>query len=675
MNKQRNTIVVGALILLLMSVYSLLDSLVASWLQEILGSNLWVSIIPFLIIGAILFGWQLREYKRRNDQDSMPIPEAIRRKLDQDSFTDDLNRRLLNRMERDWIQGFLLPNTKTFNHLRLTYQTSHQIKRPFDDRIKFPNPVVKNFSGLSDLLTYFDDHDKCILILGDAGSGKTITLLQIMNQLIIRARKQKDDPVPVFLPLSTWSAVADDFESWIVEALDREYHFPKTEIAELIQNRRLIFVLDGLNEVKSDLRETCVSAINSYQRKYMGTGLIISSRTDEYLEIKNKLQIEGEIIIQSLTDSMIRNALTTALPVNSINIFLRDTEIRSLINTPFMLTIICQVHEELINDSFQKSTSPEILQKRLLHAYINHLFHHRPLKRMYNQSTTIYWLSKLAVQIKKNNRPSFQIESIRVEWLPKRLRIIPTWILGFTFSLIIGSFIGVIFAILDNSIVLGFFATLIIGSIIFAFSQFWRDIEPVEAVRVRFSAKEFLAGLISTVFTAYVLLLISPSNPVYTWIFAIFHSSLITVRRMLKADIIEEVVFPNQPILRSLRNGVLIGVSYWILSGILMGPAFDVVTGLTGGVRDGIIVGFFFGSIFGLRWGGRSAIQHYSVRVILRIYNILPLRLFAFLTHCTELSLIRKTGGNYVFSHPILLDYFVDLQNSKIKIDDPDFES
>jgi hypothetical protein len=57
-------------------------------------------------------------------------------------------------------------------------------------------------------------------------------------------------------------------------------------------------------------------------------------------------------------------------------------------------------------------------------------------------------------------------------------------------------------------------------------------------------------------------------------------------------------------------------------------------------------------------FGGLDVIQHYTLRSILRRRGAIPRSYARFLDHSSELILLRRVGGGWIFIHRLLLDHF-----------------
>ncbi|GDY29504.1 hypothetical protein GTS_11370 [Gandjariella thermophila] len=106
-----------------------------------------------------------------------------------------------------------------------------------------------------------------LVLLGAPGSGKsTVALLLLLGLL---DRRRPGDPVPVLLSLASWDPAAEDLRTWLARRL-REEH-PALANAELygsytadllVEQRRVLPILDGLDELPDRLWAKAVEGIN-----------------------------------------------------------------------------------------------------------------------------------------------------------------------------------------------------------------------------------------------------------------------------------------------------------------------------------------------------------------------------------------------------------------------------
>jgi predicted NACHT family NTPase len=98
-------------------------------------------------------------------------------------------------------------------------------KRSMDDAVEPTLEHVIEFSSQRSLLLLQDrriatifDATGLLLILGEPGSGKTMTLLELAANLIARAKADAKERVPVVLTLSSWKR-KQSLAEWIAGEL------------------------------------------------------------------------------------------------------------------------------------------------------------------------------------------------------------------------------------------------------------------------------------------------------------------------------------------------------------------------------------------------------------------------------------------------------------------------
>lgn len=125
-----------------------------------------------------------------------------------------------------------------------------------------------------------------LVVLGKAGSGKTVLAHHLIHQLL--DQRESTDPVPVLFSLNTWD-VTTPLRDWLVAQLRRDYDldgtdFTGTTLAQaLVDNDRILPVLDGFDEITAERRateenhRTALSALNDTDLP-----MVLTSRPDEY---------------------------------------------------------------------------------------------------------------------------------------------------------------------------------------------------------------------------------------------------------------------------------------------------------------------------------------------------------------------------------------------------------
>lgn len=124
-----------------------------------------------------------------------------------------------------------------------------------------------------------------LVVLGAPGSGKSTLVLLLVRELL--ARPEPDEPVPVLLSLSTWDPHGEPLIGWIARRLREDYPalrnhdgYNRTAATELVGERRVLPVLDGLDELEAHVRAPALAAVN--RALAGGMSVILTSRTAEF---------------------------------------------------------------------------------------------------------------------------------------------------------------------------------------------------------------------------------------------------------------------------------------------------------------------------------------------------------------------------------------------------------
>jgi hypothetical protein len=184
-----------------------------------------------------------------------------------------------------------------------------QVTRPWDADIKTAGVArTAPFTGIVDI---FDEPATAgkLLVLGEPGSGKTTALLQLAEHLVARAQRDLDEPIPVLLNLSSRTGEKGTLDQWIVHELNVKYGVRKDHGTKWRDERGLVPLLDGLDELPSAQQEDCVRAINHFQQSHRPPHLVVCCRLAEYENLSVKLQLNGAIRLLPLRDAQVHEYL------------------------------------------------------------------------------------------------------------------------------------------------------------------------------------------------------------------------------------------------------------------------------------------------------------------------------------------------------------------------------
>src|SRR6202044_2275172 len=144
------------------------------------------------------------------------------------------------------------------DELRLGQASSASAARPLPD-------IPSHYEGLGPAR---------LVILGSAGSGKTLLAVELALQLLERGfRDRPQGPTQVAVPVSVagWTG-KESLKDWLIDRLAEAYHLLPGGAAKLVEERRILPVLDGLDEIARDpdrgtgTVDNVLSALNTADR-------------------------------------------------------------------------------------------------------------------------------------------------------------------------------------------------------------------------------------------------------------------------------------------------------------------------------------------------------------------------------------------------------------------------
>ena len=204
---------------------------------------------------------------------------------------------LLDKVKHDWIEGVLEQSVHHEAMLQLGKESRPEmVEHPWARVLEHPEQGSMALPAQQKLSEIFDKMGRTILILGEPGSGKTITLLELARELLVRAQDDPMQPIPVVFNLSTWTEKRP-FKDWLMDELTARYQIPRRFSAPWLKNQRLLLLLDGVDEVEPQQREACVKAINELVDDLGLPGLAVCSRLQEYSALPVFLKLRGAICL------------------------------------------------------------------------------------------------------------------------------------------------------------------------------------------------------------------------------------------------------------------------------------------------------------------------------------------------------------------------------------------
>ena len=134
---------------------------------------------------------------------------------------------------------------------------------------------------------------------------------------------------------------------------------------------------------------------------------------------------------------------------------------------------------------------------------------------------------------------------------------------------------------------------------------------------------------------------------------------------------------PNQGIWQTARIGLLAGLTMSLGPIVLLELGMGLFLFLYGvpfsGIGDIVVatlplftwLAVMLGVMVGLSFGGLAWIQHWILRLILYLEDLIPWNYVSFLDYAAQRIFLHKVGGGYIFIHRYLLEHFAKMSETE----------
>ncbi len=501
------------------------------------------------------------------------------------------------------------------------------------------------------------------MILGEPGSGKTVTLLKLAESLIARTENNLSQPLPMVANLSSWAKQRQSIADWLVQELYDIYQVSKSLGNAWVKQGQLLLLLDGLDEVNVKYRNDCVKALNQFIQEHGLTEMVVCSRIRDYESLSERLKLRSAIYVQPLTSQQIDRFLERAgESLSVLKILLQqNAELQAFASSPLILSIMSLTYQGCSAEALAQAKTLEAQHKQLFDKYIDRMFTRRGTTRQHSREQTLHCLSWLAQRMVEASQTVFLIERLQPRWLPS-----PTQRVGYRIAsgLIVGLIYGLIYGLIWRLIFGPALSkdALIVGQLIFGYIFGYSvelsfaliaglmvglsgNIKTVETLKWswREAKKSFrngltyglIGGLIFGLINQLIYVLISggPSNQlidvlIFGLIYGLFYGLTGGLIGGLiggfRGPEIQQSNLPNQGIWRSAKNASILG----LIGGLIFWLIFGQIFGLIGGLTCGMIVG--------LICGGSDSFRHFILRLMLYFQGNAPWNYTRFLDYASD---------------------------------------
>ncbi|SER18316.1 NACHT domain-containing protein [Lentzea albida] len=548
-----------------------------------------------------------------------------------------------------------------------------------------------------------------MVVLGEPGSGKTFLALALTVGLL--RRWTEGEPVAVFLTLSSWDPVVETLDEWTVGTIASAYYGGDQRIPKaLLTARRLIPVLDGLDELPEHLRRLAVRRINDAI-----TGVrpvVVTCRTADYEEVvaggSPELLRVPAVEVQPVATPDLVNQLRDVPAWQEVVAHVKEHpkgHVADALRTPLMLSFFTAVYEyrdpaELIDQT--KFSSKHAVEDHLVDLRLNTAYPEEPLSGQWSAEQGKNWLTYLARHMHDHDERS-------VTWWQVAFRNVEGGHLLVALALVVALWLSEA-AFLSNTVAkllkLEPLFILVFGTVM---ASVWlasrRQVpgrrQPVRNSRSRGFKRGLVIGTVAVLLPGLFLISLSivtasegfrdvmetSSEACAILALALAHGVVVGLHEMMvEWSTAKHTAHAARELLRRERVSTFVAA---VIAGLVIGPLSIVIT--TTSMSYGTHLGQWFASTLdfptvfrpeppasSLNWdllvkGGalitvlsalmlassRSWPRLLAAKVKLACTRKLPWRLGRFVTDATQRGLLRRSGVAYEFGHILLQERLV----------------
>jgi transcriptional regulator with XRE-family HTH domain len=559
--------------------------------------------------------------------------------------------------------------------------------------------------------TYERIPSKRLVVLGRAGSGKTILTLRFVLDLL--KNRGYADAVPVIVSLGSWNPTTATLRDWLTGQLTRDYPGlaapgpgGSTLAAALVQTGRILPVLDGFDEMAGGLHRAALEALNADRMP-----LLLTSRPTEYADAVAATDVLTWAACVELTDltrtdlnDYLPRSTRKATPTGSDTVWdpvlteLRDhpqspasANLAAVLTTPLMVALARAIYSDIPGRDpsalldIDRFGTPEAIEDHLLGTFIPTVYRPQPDRRRWDPDRAHHWLSNLAKHLDRLGTRDIAWWQLGTTMRRPSQMLLVALVAGLVNGLVNGLGAG-----LSEGLAAGLGAALAGGlafgaafglahGLVFMFGA--AAFEP-SGVRIQLLGRttrarakfvpRFMVGLAAGVAGGLVLGLWGGLGDelvggLGTGLVGGLGVGLafglvcgLVAGLMARFEVPIDIRSTASPadLLATNRNTVVFQSLVW-------GPVFGLGVGLVGGLVDGLAFGLVIGIGVGIGHGlSLTAWGQWVVfsRIWLPLTGRLPWAVTAFLDDACRRGVLRQAGAVYQFRHARLQDHLTGVR-------------
>jgi hypothetical protein len=230
-----------------------------------------------------------------------------------------------------------------------------------------------------DVFTSFEGR---IILLGESGIGKTITLLTHALEAIKARQQDPQQALPIFAKIAGWDSTNPDADEAFLDCLikDIDTELDKVALTTELDSGHCILFLDGLDGLSGERRdETTLFDPRSrfFAQVPYKNQFVITCRTADFNRINYRIPLGGTLQLRKLSDEQIKDYFQlTASPPQLWQLLQNYKNLLNIVRTPLILRLFVLAYYDIpnaVNELINLNQEP--LRDLIIEHFIERRYH------------------------------------------------------------------------------------------------------------------------------------------------------------------------------------------------------------------------------------------------------------------------------------------------------------
>ncbi|MEM7798698.1 MAG: hypothetical protein AAF633_05885 [Chloroflexota bacterium] len=237
---------------------------------------------------------------------------------------------ILNKVETHWNQAYSTQERMIDYHLS-SIQNSDQLSWDLSFNSASHSRSVRHAQGaeVADLFSSTDTETKCIVVSGGVSGDRTLVLLDLLFEMIQRAKTNTNSPIPLYFNLSSWARKPMPLVDWLVEEGLLHYQISRYFMWDpLIAGDQIALILDGFDEIDPVWQDAAATALKQFQQSLYIPFVVASksfagSLLEAQLPLSHTLTLQNRLPTAVFSDAAAEADQSKPLETDSVSNFIQ----------------------------------------------------------------------------------------------------------------------------------------------------------------------------------------------------------------------------------------------------------------------------------------------------------------------------------------------------------------